>query len=384
MRFRRWAAFAALCSVLGFLFVLGSANLNEARASQAEEQRFLELINGYRQAHGLGPLALSETLSRAAERHSDDMQTYGFFSHTTEASSYYPVGSSFSDRLAREGYPTDTSYIAENIASGQATAEEVFEAWRLSPPHNANMLGTHYSAIGIGQAGTYWTTDFGSVVDAVPAASETQTPGNKTKTPAVERQPVAQMPAKPETGKPETTGQTPVTQPHAGQPAIGPKSSEQAQDAEPDKEAALRAASTPPAAKAPAIDQSNAEEAINTKTAQPSDREQDIKEPEDAGTNGQASQAAAEEDDQESAAAEAKPAEAKPAKDDATGTASAGAASGEAVLGAASQGGTSGKAPTAMKELPRTGGIPLPLLLGAILLLSSLLVCGIARNRRTF
>lgn len=373
MRFRRWVAFAALCSVLGLLLVLGPVNPYEARANEAEEQRFLELINGYRQANGLGPLAPSETLSRAAERHSEDMQTYGFFSHTTEASSYYPVGSSFSDRLTREGYPTDKAYTAENIAWGYNTAEEAFEAWRLSPSHNVNMLGRNYTAIGIGQVGTYWTTDFGSVADPAPSASKPQKPGGETKTPAAKQPTAPQTPAGLETVKPETTEQAPVTQPPAEQPAIEPTSSEQAQAA-PEEEAALQTASfTPSAAEGPATEQSNAEEALTVQTAQPSDGEQATNEPVGAETNVQSSHAAsAEEDDQESSATEAGSAE----------VATAEAASEEAVRGADSDRDAPGKAPTAMKELPKTGGASLPLLLGAILLLSSLLVHGIVRKQR--
>ncbi len=401
MRFRRWAAFAALCSVLGLLFVLGPVNTDEAWAYEAEEQRFLELINGYRQANGLGPLALSETLSRAAERHSEDMQTYGFFSHTTEASSYYPAGSSFSDRLGREGYPTDNAYTAENVAWGYTTAEEAFKAWRISSSHNVNMLGKNYTAIGIGRVGTYWTTDFGSVADTAPSVSEPQKPSGKAETPATKQPSAPQTPAEPEIAKPETTEQTPVTRPHANQSTVEPTSREQAQDveappdAEPDEEAALQTASfTPPAAEDPATEQSNAEETLTAQTAQSSDGEQAIKEPANAETNPQASQAtSAEEDDQGSSATEAgsakaKSTEAKSTEDEATETtsaevASAEAASEDAVRGADSDRDAPGKVPTAMKELPRTGGAPLPLLLGAILLLSTLLVHGFVRKRRT-
>ncbi len=401
MRFRRWAAFAALCSVFGLLFVLGPVNTDEARAYEAEEQRFLELINEYRQANGLGPLALSEKLSKAAERHSEDMQTHDFFSHTTEASSYYPVGSSFSDRLAREGYPTDTAYTAENIALGYTTAEEVFEAWRNSPSHNVNMLGKNYTAIGIGQVGTYWTTDFGSVADSAPSVSEPQKPSGETETPATKQAAAPQTPAEPETIKPETTEQTLVTRPQANQSTIEPTSSEQAQDAEvapdaePDEEAALQtASSTSPAAEDSATEQSNAEETLTAETAQPSDGEQAIKEPADAETNAQASEDATsvEEDDQESSATDARStedeaaetasAETASAEDEAAEVATAEAVSEDAARGADSDRDAPGKAPTAMKELPRTGGAPLPLLLGAILLLNSLLVHGIVRKRR--
>jgi uncharacterized protein YkwD len=160
MRLRRWVVLA--CLVLGLFLILGPVREDEAWADGSEEQRLMELIKGYRQANSLGPLVPSGTLSVAAGRHSEDMAEYGFFSHTSEASSYYPVGASQYDRLALEGYPA-FSYTTENIAFGQLTAQEVFEVWLLSPAHNANMLDGSYTSIGIGHAGPYWTANFGTV-----------------------------------------------------------------------------------------------------------------------------------------------------------------------------------------------------------------------------
>lgn len=166
MRLPRWLAVAVLIfsSTLALLAAPGEAG---AQSYEAEELNFLELINQYRQQNGLEPLLLSDPLSVASERHSEDMGTYGFFSHTTQQSSYYPTGADHVDRAAQEGYDYNT-YTAENLAYGQATAREVFEAWRTSAGHNANMLGD-YKVIGIGQVwvnGTpYWTTVFGAYVD---------------------------------------------------------------------------------------------------------------------------------------------------------------------------------------------------------------------------
>lgn len=163
MRVCRWVVFTSLCLCLGLFLVLGPVREDEARADGTEEQRLLELVNGYRQANGLGPLIPSGALSVAAGRHSEDMAEYGFFSHLSEASSYYPAGSSHYDRIALEGYPA-SYYTTENIAFGQSTAEEVFEAWLLSPDHSANMLDGNYTSIGMGHADLYWTAKFGTVV----------------------------------------------------------------------------------------------------------------------------------------------------------------------------------------------------------------------------
>jgi hypothetical protein len=150
--------------VVSLFLVFGPVHLHQARAAGVEEQRLLELINEYRQENGVGPLVLSGVLSTSATRHSEDMATHDFFSHSTKESSYYPGGSRPADRAAREGYPTNV-YTAENIARGQLTAEEVFQDWRGSPEHDAAMLGEHYAAAGIGHVDSYWTADFGSVAD---------------------------------------------------------------------------------------------------------------------------------------------------------------------------------------------------------------------------
>ena len=154
------------------LLVTLLGGIAHARTYDVEETRFLQLINGYRAQHGLDALKLSGIVSEAAARHSLDMATYDYFSHTSERSSYFPAGSSPWDRMKLMGYPSGAA-MAENIAAGQRTAQEVFDGWRNSPGHNTNMLGSAYRVIGIARRavagsryGVYWTTDFGSVVDS--------------------------------------------------------------------------------------------------------------------------------------------------------------------------------------------------------------------------
>ena len=96
MLVHRRIVFGALLLTLSLFLVLGPVLLKNARAlDEVEEQRLFQLINEYRQANGVGPLTPSDMLSTAATRHSEDMATYGFFYHTTEANSYYPVGSNY-------------------------------------------------------------------------------------------------------------------------------------------------------------------------------------------------------------------------------------------------------------------------------------------------
>jgi uncharacterized protein YkwD len=158
---------AAILAVL--IAVLLGERSASATAYDTEELKFLELINRYRAENGLGPLLLSDTLTEASERHSQDMARYRFFAHITAASSHYPAGSWPWDRMRDEGYDYNT-FMGENIATGYETAEGAFQAWRRSPSHNAAMLDRRYRVIGVARLRVpgsrwYWTTDFGTRVD---------------------------------------------------------------------------------------------------------------------------------------------------------------------------------------------------------------------------
>ena len=143
----------------------------------SEEQRFLELINGYRQDNGLGPLALSPALTQAAAWKSQHMADANYFAHDD-----VPIARSWDQRIRDCGYDFNT-WIGENIAAGNSDAAATFEQWRNSPGHNQNMLSGNYSAIGIGRAFNagaayqwYWTTDFGGFVDGAPPPTNTPPP----------------------------------------------------------------------------------------------------------------------------------------------------------------------------------------------------------------
>ena len=157
----------AIAAVLAFLFalIIAGAIAPAAFAYDSEETAFLGLINNYRAQNGLPGLTLSNSLSNAARGHSADMAIRNYFSHTGSD------GSSPWDRIRAAGYSYNT-YLGENIAAGYPGAQANFDAWRNSPPHNANMLSANFRAIGIGRYyvpgstyGWYWTTDFGGVPD---------------------------------------------------------------------------------------------------------------------------------------------------------------------------------------------------------------------------
>lgn len=184
LRFSR-VSMVALVLALGFALVSGIQFSSVAYAAayqpvttdaaclSPQEQQFLTLINQYRASKGLPALKASKALNVASFYHSKDMAVRKYFSHTTKS----PLlagqsGATPWARMADAGYGYST-YKAENIAAGQTTAQAVFNAWKASSGHNANMLNPNYKVIGIGMAvvsgspyGTYWTTDFGGFVDA--------------------------------------------------------------------------------------------------------------------------------------------------------------------------------------------------------------------------
>jgi uncharacterized protein YkwD len=155
-----------------------------AQTLDAEEARFVQLINAYREQNGRAPLQVSVTLTNAAKWMSGDMAAKNYFSHTDS------LGRNPFVRMKAFGYTYATA-AGENIAAGNATAQATFEQWRTSSGHNQNMLSTSYTAIGIGRAHVasaryryYWTTDFGGVVDqAVPTTPQPTTPEPSTPEP---------------------------------------------------------------------------------------------------------------------------------------------------------------------------------------------------------
>jgi uncharacterized protein YkwD len=138
------------------------------------ETETLGLINDYREENGLETLQLSDHLSTASAHYAHDMAKYDAYGvpepHVSGPTDYYFEGATLTDRMNAEGY--FASRYGENIAAGQGSAGEVFEAWRNSPGHNAMMLNSEMNVVGIGLVENpstsyeeFWVTDFGSDAD---------------------------------------------------------------------------------------------------------------------------------------------------------------------------------------------------------------------------
>jgi uncharacterized protein YkwD len=151
-----------------------------APALDSEEQAFVNLINNYRAQNGKAPLALNTDLNEAADWMSNDMGVHSYFEHIDS------LGRNPTERMCHFGYCYDT-WKGENISAGFATAAEVFNAWKLSPKHNENMLQPAYKVMGVGRIyvsgsiyGWYWTNDFAGYLPASGQPTATPSPAPTT------------------------------------------------------------------------------------------------------------------------------------------------------------------------------------------------------------
>jgi uncharacterized protein YkwD len=119
--------------------------------NEAYNYQFLQILNAYRVANGLNALTIESSLSLAACDHAKWMQETGTFSHTGIYNSS-PV-----DRCVNRGTYCD----AENLALSypDMSPQKMFDLYKNSPGHNANMLGSH-TVVGIAWAGIYNACDF--------------------------------------------------------------------------------------------------------------------------------------------------------------------------------------------------------------------------------
>lgn len=118
----------------------------------------VDALNDLRRAQGLSPVRVNMALTRAAQRHSDDLAGWGKLSHSGSD------GSSFVDRAERARF--DGVPRAENVAWNLPTSHAVVVAWDKSPGHRDNMMLDDVTDVGIGYAcsptkGRFWTMVLG-------------------------------------------------------------------------------------------------------------------------------------------------------------------------------------------------------------------------------
>ncbi|MFH2005723.1 MAG: CAP domain-containing protein [bacterium] len=119
------------------------------RGLQGLEDAIVRHTNALRQHKGLPRLVPDERLRVAARQHTREMIAKGYYSHTSPVAAW----STPSRRACLAGY--FDPYVTENIgmvAGYPDPAHAMFESWRKSPGHYANMVEAKVTTIGVGLA----------------------------------------------------------------------------------------------------------------------------------------------------------------------------------------------------------------------------------------
>lgn len=121
--------------------------------NQMFNYQFLQILNQYRQSKGMNTLDIENNLALAACDHAKYMSENGIdsFSHTGVN------GSNPVERCQNRGTYCDSENLA--YSSPDNTPQKMFDLYKASAGHNANMLGTH-TVVGIAWAGIFNVCDF--------------------------------------------------------------------------------------------------------------------------------------------------------------------------------------------------------------------------------
>lgn len=123
------------------------------------EQEILDRTNAERKRAGLPAFEAHPTLMKLARDHSATMARLDQLGHELE-------GKSFDKRIKESGYRFTGA--GENVAKGQATAEQVLDSWMKSAGHKANILNARFTRIGIGFAASKSGSPYYTQVFAPP------------------------------------------------------------------------------------------------------------------------------------------------------------------------------------------------------------------------
>ena len=138
-----WAAPAVAAAVATPALAASPAPINDFTAQV--ETVLYQMISDYRVANGLAPLERSGEIDAVARNWSVTMAETSSFKHNPDYSTQMPEGwTRVAENIVNAGYYQETSDPAQ-------AASVLFEAWRNSPGHNANMLGD-FNTSGLGVA----------------------------------------------------------------------------------------------------------------------------------------------------------------------------------------------------------------------------------------
>ena len=125
--------------------LISFCNVSPVSADPAATQ----IINEIRKDKRRKAIRYSPQLEAVAAAHANDMASQGYFSHTGAN------GSSIGDRTTAQGYKW--CFVAENIARGQQSLEEVMAGWKASKGHYKNMTHKKAGEFGLARGpDNYW------------------------------------------------------------------------------------------------------------------------------------------------------------------------------------------------------------------------------------
>ena len=167
------AAVLVLLAVLVSSFAVPVATAKNKASLDSFEVGVLQQLNRARADHGLGPLKLSMRLTTAADAHTSEMASAGYFDHSSRDGT--PFWKRVDQWYGKSGYSFWT--VGENIlwSSPSLTPGRAIALWMASPEHRANILSPQWHEIGVaavhendapgvyhGLPVTIITTDFGA------------------------------------------------------------------------------------------------------------------------------------------------------------------------------------------------------------------------------
>jgi len=122
-------------------------NATSFRGPKNLEDRIVGYVNQLRKKRGLATLAMDERLRVAARQHTLEMVKKGYYDHTSPVKAWATPA----QRACHAGF--FDPYVSENIGKVAGYADPafaMFESWRKSPGHYANMVQTRIRYIGVG------------------------------------------------------------------------------------------------------------------------------------------------------------------------------------------------------------------------------------------
>jgi uncharacterized protein YkwD len=126
-----------------------------------EEQRFVELTNADRKAHGVPPVTVAPLLVKIAREKSKEMHDLNYWGHVSPVTDKRTAMKRVLYYLPE---PPTAMIVGENLYyCSQVRVDEGEKAFMNSPTHRANILKPEYQYVGIGAYtaadGRFWTTE---------------------------------------------------------------------------------------------------------------------------------------------------------------------------------------------------------------------------------